>query len=671
MSYKILRYDSYLAPYESDIALRVNHFLSKKEELLKGASKLSSFADAYLYFGFHKTENGFVYREWAPGADAVYVTGDFAGWDLTRYPMTRLENGVYEIRLEGKDAPHFGEFVQTVIQKNGEYLRRVPLYATRVEQDPHTFLWCAKLEDTLSDADRERPAFKMPEIPFIYECHIGMASEEGKVASYDEFRENVLPRVISLGYNTIQLMAIMEHPYYASFGYQVSNFYAPSSRFGESAALKRLIDEAHRNGIAVLLDVVHSHAVKNVGEGLNCFDGTDTQFFHPGERGHHPAWDTKLFDYGKPEVLHFLLSNLAYWIKVFHFDGFRFDGVTSMLYHDHALGTAFTNYDMYFSMNTDLDAISYLMLANELVHEIKPDAITVAEDMSGMPGTCLPTKDGGLGFDYRLAMGVPDLFIKLIKEYRDEDWDMGKLWYELTNRRIAEKSIGYVESHDQALVGDKTVMFRLCDAEMYTAMSKSIQSPVIHRGMALHKMLRLLTASLAGEGYLTFMGNEFGHPEWIDFPREGNGWSYHYCRRQWSLADREDLHYGELRAFDAAMVAFLKKYKIPIKEKEQLWCHNQDKTLIYAAGDFIFAFNFHPTKSFERYMIPVMKEGRYQVELTSDDTAFGGDGRVDTRYVYQSSRLYLCEGFTCYLPSRSVTVFRKKKNRTAKPKANP
>ena len=668
MAYKILKYDPYLAPYEADIDLRMEQYQKQKKMLLgEECTTLSDFAKAYEYFGFHKAENGFVYREWAPGADRLYVTGDFADWNLTRYEMKRLDGGVFEIFLEGDDAPCYGQYVQTIVEKDGVLHRRVSPYATSVVQDSTTYLWCARLENTFDDYTWQTAGVAMPETPFIYECHIGMAPEEGKVGSYDEFREKVLPRVIALGYNTLQIMAIMEHPYYASFGYQVSNFYAPSSRYGSSASLKRLIDEAHRNGIAVLLDVVHSHAVKNVGEGLNFFDGTDTQFFHAGARGHHPAWDTKLFDYGKREVLHFLLSNLAYWQKVFHFDGFRFDGVTSMLYLDHGLGSAFMNYGMYFSENTDLDAVSYLMLANELVHEINPKALTIAEDMSGMPGIGLPIKEGGLGFDFRLSMGVPDLYIKLLKNFRDEDWDMGMLWYELTNARAKEKRIGYTESHDQALVGDKTIMFRLCDAEMYTAMSKTVSSPIIHRGMALHKMLRLLTATLAGEGYLTFMGNEFGHPEWIDFPREGNGWSYHYCRRQWSLADRDDLHYGELAAFDGAMVALLKKYKTLAREKEQMWCHNQDKVLIYAIGDLVFAFNFHPTKSFDRYPIPVKLKGRYQVALTSDAEAFGGDGRVDQNYVYESGKIFCGEGFSCYLPSRSVTVFRKKKPRTIKP----
>ncbi|MEE1025555.1 MAG: alpha-amylase family glycosyl hydrolase, partial [Acutalibacteraceae bacterium] len=523
---KILQIDPYLEPFKEDLELRVSLFEKKRKELLGKNENIVQFASGYEYFGIHTTDEGWVYREWAPGAEKMYFTGDFNNWNTESHPMEKLENGIFEIFLKGKRTLKIGEKVQTIVIHNGKMLRRIPTYATRVVQDPVTYMWCAEVENTLEDYPWTDEDFIPEKTPYIYECHIGMAQEEGRVGTYTEFKKNILPRIKKLGYNTIQIMAVMEHPYYGSFGYQVSNFFAASSRFGKSKELKSLINTAHKMGITVLLDVVHSHAVKNTNEGLNEFDGTVYQFFHDGAKGDHCAWGTKLFNYGKNEVLHFLLSNLKYWMKVFHFDGFRFDGVTSMLYHDHGLGSAFSSYDMYFSLNTDTEAVTYLQLANELIHKINPNAITVAEDMSGMPGMCIPIADGGIGFDYRLSMGVPDLWIKMLKDQKDEDWDIIKLWYELTGRRPKEKNIGYCESHDQALVGDKTIMFRLCDAEMYTSMQKFAESPIIDRGIALHKMIRLVTASLAGEGYLNFMGNEFGHPEWIDFPREGNGWSY-------------------------------------------------------------------------------------------------------------------------------------------------
>jgi len=496
---------------------------------------------------------------------------------------------------------------------------------------------------------------------FIYECHIGMAQEEGKVGTYNEFREKILPRIKNLGYNTIQIMAVMEHPYYASFGYQVTNFFAASSRFGMPEELKALVNAAHEMGIAVLLDVVHSHASCNTREGINEFDGTSYQFFHDGGKGNHSAWGTKCFNYGKHEVLHFLLSNLKFWLEEYHFDGFRFDGVTSMLYHDHGLGTAFTGPEFYFSMNTDTQAVTYLQLATHLVRQVNPNAILIAEDMSAMPGLCLPVKDGGIGFDYRLAMGVPDMWIRLLRECKDEDWDLNQIYYELANRWPEEKVIGYCESHDQALVGDKTLMFRLCDQEMYWSMDTWNQNGTIDRGMAIHKMLRLLTMSLGGEGYLTFMGNEFGHPEWIDFPREGNGWSYHYCRRQWSLADNPNLKYQYLQSFDRDMVAAAKKYRVVGGQDKQLLVHNSDNILAYKKGNATFIFNFDPTRSYDGYFVPMAEEGTYQVVLSTDDYCYGGHGRIYhqsyTATTYPDGRI----GFQIYLPSRTAVVFRKKR----------
>ena len=660
MAYKIFEIDPTLKPYVTDINLRVNNYKNKKKELLGKGQKLSDFANGHHFYGFHRTESGWVYREWAPAANEMYLTGDFNGWDARACKMTNTGDGNFEVYLEGHDALKPGQRVQAVVIHNGQELRRIPLYATRVVQDKVDYSWCAEIEDTFAPFNWTDEGFKPTKTPLIYECHIGMAQESYTVGTYKEFRENTLPRIKLLGYNTIQIMAIMEHPYYGSFGYQVSNFFAASSRYGYSYELKELINAAHEMGITVLLDVVHSHAVKNTVEGINQFDGTEYQFFHSGPKGDHSAWGTKLFNYGKNEVIHFLLSNLKYWMEVFHFDGFRFDGVTSMLYHDHGLGSAFVNYDMYFSMNTDTEAITYLQLANELIHQVNPKALTIAEDMSGMPGMCLKIRDGGIGFDYRLSMGIPDLWIKFLKEYKDEDWDMGKLWWELSGRRPQEKNIGYAESHDQALVGDKTIMFRLCDAEMYYGMMKFGGNMVVDRGVALHKMIRLITSTVAGEGYLNFMGNEFGHPEWIDFPREGNGWSHHYCRRQWSLVDAPELRYCELNNFDMVMIELIRSEKLMGKKAECTKIHQDDKVIVYSKGNLLFAFNFNPTQSFEGYCLPVRDGGTYKAVMSTDDAEFGGMSRVDKLYQYKTEvNPDGSYGFRTYLPNRTAIVFKK------------
>ena len=660
MKHRIFQYDPLLKAYEMDFDLRVRNYKNKKKELLQDGKTLAEFANGYLYYGFHKMEDGWVYREWAPGAERVFLTGDFCNWDRYAYQMERRDGGVWELYLPGRDALQHGQRVMAIIQTQGRELERVPLYIHRMVQDPYSTQWNGVIHDPSEEFTWTDAGFKPQKELFIYECHIGMAQEEGKVGSYEEFRLHTLPRIRDLGYNTIQIMAIMEHPYYASFGYQVTNFFAASSWFGMPEDLKRLINTAHEMGIAVLLDVVHSHACKNTREGINEFDGTEYQFFHAGAKGEHPAWNTKCFNYDKNEVIHFLLSNLKYWMTEYHFDGFRFDGVTSMLYQDHGLGVAFTGFDKYFSMNTDTQAVTYLQLANEMIRQVNPKAITIAEDTSAIPGLALPISAGGIGFDYRLAMGEPDMWIRLLKETPDEYWDLNNIYYELANRRPREKVIGYCESHDQALVGDKTIMFRLCDQEMYWGMGKDSQNMVIDRGMALHKMLRLITMTLGGEGYLTFMGNEFGHPEWIDFPREGNGWSFHYCRRQWSLADNPNLRYHDLNQFEKAMVAMAKQYKILSSGDKQLRLTNEDKILVYQKGKAVFGYNFHPTRSQDGVFLPMPEEGTYQVVMSTDDFCYGGFGRI-AHQSYETKKMGDKIGIQLYLPSRTAVVLTKVK----------
>ena len=660
--YQITEIDPWLAPYESDIVLRMDRFKEKRRQLVDGAAFLSDFANGYLFFGFHRTKTGWVFREWLPGADEVCLMGDFNQWDRASHPLDRGENGVWEITLTEEDALRDGQNVKLWIRKGDSWFERLPAYSTKVVMDPDTSLLCTQVQDPEKEYAWTDGAFMAaaPDAPLIYEAHVGMSQDREGIGTYREFADNVLPRVRDLGYNTIQLMAIQEHPYYGSFGYQVTNFFAPAHWYGDPEDLKYLVNTAHGMGIRVLLDVVHSHACPNVGEGLQFQDGTEDQYFLPGGQGWHPAWGTKLFNYGRNEVLHFLLSNLKYWQTQYHFDGFRFDGVTSMIYHDHGLGSAFTNYDMYFNLNTDLEALNYLQLANELIHEVNPNATTVAEDMSGMPGMCLPIEQGGIGFDYRLAMGEPDYWIKLLKDTRDEDWNVNGLWYEMTTRRPMEKVIGYCESHDQALVGDKTIIFRMADAEMYTGMMKEYHSLTMDRAIELHKIIRLYTMSLGGNGYLNFMGNEFGHPEWIDFPREGNGWSYKYCRRQWSLVDNPQLKFEWLNDFDKAMINLAKDRKLlDDPNAVSLWIDPERKIITFSRGGLLFVFNFHNSYSEQQFFLHAHTtgEGSYRVILSTDEERFGGAGLIDHDYIYQTT---YSEGrglgFNVYSPCRSAMV---------------
>ena len=656
--------DPSLEPFEGDLNDRVKRFKDRKKQLLAPGQKLSDFANGHHYYGFHKVKGGWVYREWAPNASAMHLVGDFNGWDHESHPMKPVGDGNWEIEIPGVRTLAHESRVKVAVTANGQTQDRIPLYANYVKQDKetHSFnacIWNPRKAFTWTD-EKFRAKKNVP--PIIYEAHVGMGTEQERVGTYEEFARDVLPRIKKNGYNTVQLMAIMEHPYYASFGYQVANFFAASSWYGTPDDLKAMINEAHNLGISVLLDIVHSHAVKNTAEGINCFDGTEYQFFHAGAQGDHPAWGSKCFDYGRTGVIHFLLSNVKYWMEEYHFDGFRFDGVTSMLYHDHGLGTAFTSPAQYFSMNTNVDAVTYLMMATEVAREVNKDVVLIAEDMSGMPGMCRSIKDGGIGFDYRLSMGLPDFFIKTIKEKQDGEWEISKMYWELICRRAYEKVIAYAESHDQALVGDKTIMFRLADKEMYWGMNRGYDNMIVDRAVALHKMIRLVTIAAGGEGYLNFMGNEFGHPEWIDFPREGNGWSFKNARRLWSLAHNGFLRYEQLGDFDKAMVKVIKDYEV-LKDgmadcRRQ---HESDQVLVYERGGCIFAFNFHPTNSQTGLFINAREHGDYKVILSSDDAQFGGYNRIDKSVIYPTLAHdpQLGDGFAMYLPARTAVVLRK------------
>ena len=663
----LVKNDAYLEPYEDAIRGRHDHYLWKLNQLTgNGRKSLTDFANGHEYYGLHKLSKGWVFREWAPNATEIYLVGDFNGWQETeRYRATRIEGtGNWELRLSEKAITH-GDLYKMHVYWNGGRGERIPAWVRRVVQDEQTGIFSAQVWQPEHAYEWSKKKFKPNTSPLlIYECHIGMGQDAEKVGSYTEFKELVLPRIIDDGYNCIQIMAIQEHPYYGSFGYHVSSFFAASSRFGTPEELKSLIDEAHKHGLAVIMDIVHSHAVKNEVEGLGNLAGDPNQFFYPGERREHPAWDSLCFDYGKDEVIHFLLSNCKYWLEEFHFDGFRFDGVTSMLYYSHGLGEAFTNYGDYFNGHQDDNAICYLTLANKLIHEVNPKAITIAEEVSGMPGLAARIDDGGYGFDYRMAMNIPDFWIKTIKEQSDENWKPSSIFWEVKNRRSDERTISYCESHDQALVGDKTIVFRLIDADMYWHFKKGDENGVAHRGIALHKMIRLVTAAAINGGYLNFMGNEFGHPEWIDFPREGNGWSYKYARRQWNLVDNKELDYHYLGDFDKQMLKVIKSEKDFIKTPvQEIWHNDSDQVLAFMRGDLVFVFNFNPTTSFTDYgfLVPT---GAYNVVLNSDASEFGGNNLADDSVTHLTNYdpLYVAERkewLKLYIPARSAVVLRK------------
>jgi 1,4-alpha-glucan branching enzyme len=664
----VLRLDPWLEPFSGALKRRFAKAQGWIKTINDTEGGLEKFSRGASIFGLNvDASNNITYREWAPNASEAYLIGEFNDWNQSSHPMKKNNFGVFEIVLPAKNGqpaiPHHSKLKIALQLPDGRRIDRLPAWIKYVTQD----LSVSPAYDARFWNPPEKYKFKhqRPEKPAslrVYEAHVGISTPDCRVATYKEFTTNMLPRIKDLGYNVIQLMAVMEHAYYASFGYQVNSFFAASSRYGNPEELKELVDTAHSMGISVLLDVVHSHASKNVLDGLNEFDGTDHHYFHEGGKGRHDLWDSRLFNYGHHEVMRFLLSNLRFWMDEYCFDGFRFDGVTSMLYNHHGIGTGFSGgYHEYFGAEVDEEAVVYLMLANEMLHDLYPTVISIAEDVSGMPALCLPLSLGGVGFDYRLAMAIPDMWIKILKELKDEQWDMSNICWTLTNRRHGEKTIAYAESHDQALVGDKTLMMHLCDAELYTNMS--ITTPltaVIDRGMALHKMIRLLTHGLGGEGYLNFEGNEFGHPEWLDFPREGNQNSYWYARRQFNLTEDNLLRYKFLNNFDRKMNHCEDKYGwLRAPQAYISLKHEGDKTIVFERAGLIFIFNFHPHQSYADYRIGVEIPGTYKIVLNTDAEDVGGHNRVDesTRFFTTPMHWNNRQNWThIYVPCRTAIV---------------
>lgn len=654
----LVQLDPLLKPFERTIAKRFQKARLRELEFTDGKSLLKDKVNNHLYYGLHKTETHWIFREKAPHATQLFLFGDFSYWQINeQFALTSLGNGDWEIQLPLSFLKHGELYKLWMVWQSGAD-DRLPSHVTRVVQDPVSKVFAAQVWNPATPFKWKYPIPTSPKTPLIYEAHIGMSSQNPEISSYLAFKENVLPRIKLLGYNTIQLMAIQEHPYYGSFGYQVSNFFAPSSRFGTPEELMELIDAAHQLEISVIIDIVHSHSVSNAKEGLSLFDGSDSLYFFSGEKGHHPVWDSRCFNYGKIETLQFLLSNLKYWLDEFHFDGFRFDGVTSMCYWNHGIGVDYMSYDQYFDENVDEDALIYLQLANTLIKQVNPNAFSIAEDVSGMPGLAFPIEQGGVGFDFRMSMGIADYWGKTIKEIPDEDWNVGEMFFRMTDKRNEERTISYAESHDQAMVGDKTIIFRLIDKDMYTSMHKDAHNVVVDRGVALHKMIRLLTLSLAQGGYLNFMGNEFGHPEWIDFPRLGNDWSLQYARRQWNLLDNKDLKYPLLNHFDQQMIHFVSQNQI-LEHPAYPYVQNcEQQLLIFERNKAIFVFNFSPMYSYTDYEV-YAPHGTYKIALNSDSLSNGGFGNIDEKIEYKT---FLKEGTTkirLYIPARTCFVLEK------------
>ena len=624
--------DQELREYHPFLVARGERYAKEAERIKALYGSLHAYANLHTNLGYHLVqENGkniWLWREYMPGAKTIWLTTEKQRFQRHAHlKFTPCEDGFFELRLEEKELSH-GLYVELRVEpKSFEIynpegfpttLKRIPAFANWVEQNKEMpAQWCARIWHPKKPYQFQYPKPPKPTFLRIYEAHVGMAQSDTKhinesYGSYTDFANDILPHIKDAGYTTVQLMAIPEHPLYRSFGYQVSNYYAPSSRFGDINSCKAMIDTAHKLGLQVILDITHAHSCANTEQGLCNYDST--AYFFTDQMN---QWGTPTFDFSKEMTRRFLLSNLRYWMEEFQFDGFRFDAVGNMLYKDFGRDDTFEHTGRCFygkdgKPRTNEAGELYLCLANDLVHTISQEAFTIAEEFSGMPGlTCAPS-DGGLGFDARFAMGIPDYWEKCIKNPQD----LGSLWYEMNNHRPYDRTISYVECHDQCINGDDAMIWRLLGDDMYTTMLRGIDSWNISRGLAYYRLMRLITLSTADLGYLNFMGNEFGHPEWLDAER--------HAHRQWRLATDERLKYACLAAFDLAQMKMVATYLTDFATPPLFrYIHEDKRLLAFERGHLLFAFNFHETAAYDDILFAVTP-GKYTEILSSDDSTYAG-----------------------------------------------
>ena len=645
-SYEIINQDHSLKPFELEIKERMELYKEKLNEIKNKEKSLENIAKSYKSMGINLMPNGDIkYREYAPGAKGISLFGEFNNWNKEQFWAKKDKFGFWELIIPNENgAPKIqhGQIVKVnVVLEDGNWMERNPIWSHYLIQNKESIIlenifWNPEIKYKWKYPQKH---IKKPESLRIYEVHIGLSSFDPKINSYKEFADTILPRVKKTGYTAIQFMAIMEHAEYASFGYHVNYLFAISSRFGTPEEFMYLIDKCHENGLFVIMDIIHSHASPNVNDGFNYWDGTDHLYFHGGNLGNHVQWNSKLYNYSSYETLRLLLSNCAYYIKEYRIDGFRFDCVTSMLYSHHGIDYNFTgNYKEYFNEFFNLESSVYLMLANSLIHKLNPEAITIAEDFSGTPGLCRPVEEGGLGFDYKLNMKICDKWKQYLLYKKDEEWNIEDIIYTLKNRRYKEKNISYCESHDQSFVGNCSLSSLLFSSERFWNMSNnSPETPVIGRGISLHKMIRLLTFALGGEGYLSFMGNEFGCPDSLDFPKKENRFSYSHSRRRWDLCDNKDLRYRFLYKWEIIMNILEEIFHFIESEEEYISTkHEDDKVIVFEKGVLLFIFNFHPVKDFQDYQIGTKWGTPHKIILDSDEKRFMGKGRLNHTSSYST-----------------------------------
>ena len=607
-------------------------------------------ADAFRYMGCHFADGGAVFRVWAPKAESVSVVGDFNFWNEQDLPMQKISDGVWE--AFSVYAQPGGAYKYCVIGQNGRKVYKTDPYGTRckalpdtssVLEPPDSFVW----HDGAYRARRKKQnALNRP--LNIYEVHAGSWKRhaDGSAYSWDDLTAELIPYVKDMGYTHIELLPIMEYPYDPSWGYQVTCYYAPTHRYGTPEQLMRFVDECHRQNLGVILDWVPAHFPKDEN-GLYEFDGACCYELSDPMMNEHPDWTTRIFDYGKPEVRSFLVSNACYWLERFHVDGIRVDAVASMLYLDY-------NRQVYkpnrFGGKENLEAIEFLRELNNAAFRVNPAVMMIAEESTAFPLVTKPDYVGGLGFLFKWNMGwMNDMlrYMSLDPLYRKGDHNA--LTFSMTY--AFSENFVLPLSHDEVVHGKCSLIGKMPGNydDKFANLRVFYAYQMAHPGKKLN-----------------FMGNELA--QFIE-------WNYTQGL-DWVLLDY-DRH--------RQMQAFVRELNHFYLEHPQLWendsdwdgfqwidCDDRDRSIVTfrrisrSGKELVVICNFCPVVR-ERYRVGLPKAGWYVPVLNTDEARFGGYGfmaRPQKAEKEPYQKLPYSAEF--YLPPMSVTYYRFQR---AKPEA--